>query len=87
MTVEIEIHPSYNLDGEHDGYYVCEKGELRHWRGHHVAMPNWLERLAGNLQRKYLMVNVGVDQWRFYPITMEEILKAVKRFKQNGVKT
>ena len=35
---------------------------------------------------KILMVNVGVDQWGFKPIKMEEIYKAIQKFKKETKK-
>jgi calcineurin-like phosphoesterase family protein len=42
--------------------------------------------LVGHVHEKWTfrenMVNVGVDQWDYYPIDARQILKAYNRFKQ-----
>ena len=46
---------------------------ISYWLVGHIHQ-NWRHRWVGH-QLEKLQINVGVDVWRFMPITMEEVLK------------
>ncbi len=39
----------------------------------------WKHKIINDGERKYIMVNVGVDVWNFRPVKIDEILKYIHR--------
>ena len=55
---------------------------------------SYIINLVGHVHEKWkirkvynsFLVNVGVDAWRYYPVNIEEILKAIVEFKRESKK-
>ena len=45
---------------------------------------NWRYQWRTVGSRKILMINVGVDQWRFYPMLLDEILKFANEIRKEN---